>query len=134
MKFEQKLPSLHTTPVFSFLLVLQYIPWLPLKDYARAFRWCRDLGAMETSLNGGDLTIPLIESHLDIDEEGSSPSDRRLQVVGSGAGSPSTTSSTSKHSLGFGALVFLIYYNVGVPFGDEEVRPPCGEFQSSEAG
>lgn len=90
---------------------------------------------METSLNGGDLTIPLIESHLNVEEEWSSLNDRRLQAVGSGARSPSTTSSTSKHSLGFGALVFLIYYNVGVPFGDEEVRPPCGEFQpSDEAG
>lgn len=69
------------------------------------------------SINGGDLKAPLI-GRRGGDEE-----------IGGGRSSMDSTAtpavaSTGKHSLGFGALVFLIYYNVGVPFGDEEVRSP----------
>lgn len=69
---------------------------------------------METvlSLNGGELKVPLI-SHADDEELGQSIE----------AAEAPSSSVSNKHSLGFGALVFLIYYNIGVPFGDEEVSP-----------
>ena len=67
------------------------------------------------ALGLSDLEIPLID-HVETDEE----LGRSLEATGAGA----TALSSSKigHSLGFGALVFLIYYNIGVPFGDEGVR------------
>lgn len=58
------------------------------------------------SVNGGSLKAPLIG--WDEDEENGY--------------TPSVPAASAKHSLSFGALVFLIYYNIGVPFGDEEVR------------
>lgn len=60
------------------------------------------------SINGSDLKVPLIGRGED-------------EEVGVGR-STAVPAAASKHSLGFGALVFLIYYNIGVPFGDEEVR------------
>lgn len=59
------------------------------------------------SLNGGDLEVPLIDR--EDDEEFGRPNEATAAPV------------TSSNKLGFGALVFLIYYNIGVPFGDEEV-------------
>lgn len=59
------------------------------------------------SINGSDLKVPLIGRGED-EETG-------------GGRSTAVPATASKHSLGFGALVFLIYYNIGVPFGDEEV-------------
>lgn len=59
------------------------------------------------SINGNDLKVPLVGRGED-EEAG----------VGRSTAVPAAA---SKHSLGFGALVFLIYYNIGVPFGDEEV-------------
>lgn len=60
------------------------------------------------SINGNDLKVPLIGRGED-------------EEIGVGR-STTVPAAASKHSLGFGALVFLIYYNIGVPFGDEEVR------------
>lgn len=60
------------------------------------------------SINGGDLKAPLIGREGDEEIGGAIPAAAAV--------------ASSKHSLGFGALVFLIYYNIGVPFGDEEVR------------
>lgn len=59
------------------------------------------------SLNGGDLKVPLIDREND--EEFGRPIEATAVPV------------SSSNKLGFGALVFLIYYNIGVPFGDEEV-------------
>lgn len=67
-----------------------------------------------TSVNGGDLKAPLLGRGGD-EEIGGGRSSRDATATPARA-------STGKHSLGFGALVFLIYYNIGVPFGDEEVR------------
>lgn len=64
------------------------------------------------SINGHDLKVPLIGRGED-------------EEVGGGR-STAVPAASSKHSLGFGALVFLIYYNIGVPFGDEEVRREWG--------
>lgn len=63
------------------------------------------------SLNGGDLKVPLIY-HEDDEEIG-----RPIEAT--------TVPVSSSNKLGFGALVFLIYYNIGVPFGDEEVCTSC---------
>ncbi|CAM9862984.1 unnamed protein product [Pylaiella littoralis] len=76
------------------------------------------------SINGGDLKAPLI-GRRGGDEE-----------IGGGRSSMDSTAtpavaSTGKHSLGLGALVFLIYYNVGVPFGDEESVKAAGPFMVS---
>lgn len=77
---------------------------------------------MDLSLNGGDLKVPLIGSHFDessfSDEEvgPNRTSSREIRNRGAAAAG----GSHGKHSIGFGALVFLIYYNIGVPFGDEE--------------
>lgn len=71
------------------------------------------------SINGGDLKAPLI-GHREGDEE--IGGGRRRSSVGATATPAVAAASTGKHSLGFGALVFLVYYNIGVPFGDEEVR------------
>lgn len=63
------------------------------------------------SLNGDDLKLPLLGQEED-------------EEIGMGRSSTDASSrptGSHKHSLGFGALVFLIYYNIGVPFGDEEV-------------
>ena len=60
------------------------------------------------SLNGGDLKVPLIDR--EDDEEFGRPIEATAVPV------------SSSNKLGFGALVFLIYYNIGVPFGDEEVH------------
>lgn len=65
---------------------------------------------MEAS-NVVDLKVPLIP-HEDDAERGCSAEE---------TATPTSTKSGSRHSLGLGALVFLIYYNIGVPFGDEEV-------------
>ncbi len=65
------------------------------------------------SINGHDLKVPLIGRGED-------------EEVG-GVRSTAVPAASSKHSLGFGALVFLIYYNIGVPFGDEEVRLKGGD-------
>lgn len=69
------------------------------------------------SINGGDLKAPLI-GHRDGDEEFGGGRSRSSM----GTTATPAAASTGKHSLGFGALVFLVYYNIGVPFGDEEVR------------
>lgn len=75
------------------------------------------------SLNGDDLKLPLLGQEED-------------EEIGGGRSSTDASSrpagSHSKHSLGFGALVFLIYYNIGVPFGDEEVR--WAEMQTGREG
>lgn len=68
------------------------------------------------SINGGDLKAPLIGRREGDEEFGGGRS-----TVDSTA-TPALASTGKQHSLGFGALVFLIYYNIGVPFGDEEVR------------
>lgn len=65
----------------------------------------------DMSLIGGDLKVPLVARESDEEEP-------RLE----GSAEPTAASSSPKHCLGFGALVFLIYYNIGVPFGDEGVR------------
>lgn len=77
---------------------------------------------METnlSLNGGDLKVPLIGSREAEQDEESGWATGASGSNGVGGGT------SNKHSLGFGALVFLIYYNIGVPFGDEEVREDLG--------
>lgn len=69
---------------------------------------------MDLSVNGGDLKVPLIgdDDTLHFDERGQADSTNAAASRGSAKG---------KHSIGFGALVFLIYYNIGVPFGDEQV-------------
>lgn len=70
------------------------------------------------SLNGGaDLKVPLIDR--EDDEEFGRPSEATAAAPVS-----------SSHKLGFGALVFLIYYNIGVPFGDEEVRMVQQQYSS----
>lgn len=78
---------------------------------------------MDSSINGGDLRIPLIEREAPDEEwcapDAKNPQDQATHPVGI---SPNT-SVASKHSIAFGPLVFLIYYNIGVPFGDEEVSP-----------
>ena len=51
------------------------------------------------SLNGGDLKVPLIY-HEDDEEIG-----RPIEAT--------TVPVSSSNKLGFGALVFLIYYNIG---------------------
>lgn len=67
--------------------------------------------------NSSDLKVPLIDP-VETNEE--------LGNLADSAYSAETievpASSKSGHPLGFGALVFLIYYNIGVPFGDEGVR------------
>lgn len=70
--------------------------------------------SLNGSINGNDLKVPLIGRGED-EEVGVS---RSTAVPAAAA--------ASKHSLGFGALVFLIYYNIGVPFGDEEVGTTWG--------
>lgn len=62
------------------------------------------------SVNDGDLKVPLIG------REGDEEVGRSIEAPGG-----TRACSNKQHSLGFGALVFLIYYNIGVPFGDEEV-------------
>ncbi|CAM9381740.1 unnamed protein product [Ectocarpus fasciculatus] len=64
------------------------------------------------SVNGGSLKAPLIG--WDEDEENGY--------------TPSVPAASAKHTLSFGALVFLIYYNIGVPFGDEEAVKAAGPF------
>lgn len=74
------------------------------------------------SLNGGsDLKVPLIPREGD--EEIGRPSEATAAAPVS-----------SSHKLGFGALVFLIYYNIGVPFGDEEVCMVQQQYSSSSTG
>ncbi|CAM9566562.1 unnamed protein product, partial [Hapterophycus canaliculatus] len=69
------------------------------------------------SLNGDDLKLPLLV-HEEDEESGRDRSSTDA----------SSRPSSHKHSLGFGALVFLIYYNIGVPFGDEEAVKAAGPF------
>lgn len=70
---------------------------------------------MDTEMlpNGGDLKVPLIARESDEEASGLGRSVEPTTAL---------SSAIPKHSLGFGALVFLIYYNIGVPFGDEGVR------------
>lgn len=78
---------------------------------------------INTSINSSDLKTPLI-----INEED--------EELGQQSVASTTSTLAQKRSLGFGALVFLIYYNIGVPFGDEEVRlslPLASVFSSALA-
>lgn len=79
---------------------------------------------MQSSVNGGELHVPLIGREISVDGEPLETYDVVLgnEPVDSEGVSSSTPGPNNKHSIGFGALVFLIYYNIGVPFGDEEVR------------
>lgn len=73
---------------------------------------------MDSSINGGDLKVPLMTS--DIDNNADELDEERGQGDTTSRGN-ALHSNKPKHAIGFGALVFLIYYNIGVPFGDEQV-------------
>lgn len=75
---------------------------------------------MNSSINGGDLEVPLITSDID-DSNAGELDEERGQADTRDRRNALHNSSKPKHSVGFGALVFLIYYNIGVPFGDEQV-------------
>lgn len=72
---------------------------------------------MDLSLNSGDLKVPLIGG----DDNDVIVFDEERGEADSTNTAPHRGSAKGKHSIGFGALVFLIYYNIGVPFGDEQV-------------
>lgn len=113
LALEREGTAVRITRSNSSCIVYKAVPWAHILEIVRTMENC----------NPSALKVPLLD-HAETNEElghlaDSSDSAAAAEVEASALASASTKSG---HPLGFGALVFLIYYNIGVPFGDEGVR------------